>query len=78
MIPRALPGLFRAAVENGWVITVSPHPSVLFAFFTGPDGDQVEIQWHDGKTIASEINGTPTSYTQCTRMIRTNPEVATS
>lgn len=70
MIPRALPGLFRAAVENGWTVSVRPYPVVLFAVFESPAGDYVEIQWADGKTITAEINGTPTPYTQCTRLIR--------
>ena len=75
MIPRALPALFRAAVENGWTVGVRPIGTSLFGAFTSPDGDLVEFQWHDGKTIASEINGTPTPYTQCTRLIR-SPEGA--
>ena len=68
MIPRALPGLWRAGVENGWRVVVDPYPHVLFAHFYSDA--HVEIQWAGGNTIASEINGQPTPYMQCTRLIR--------
>ena len=74
MIPRALPALFRAAVENGWTVGVRPIGTSLFATFTSTHGDLVEFQWHDGRIVTASINDEPTPYTQCTRLLRTNPE----
>ena len=45
----------------------------LYAPLSGSHGTVVEIEWMDGRKVDSTINGTPTPYTQCTRLIR-SPE----
>lgn len=76
MIPRALPKLFTDALSHGWTVGARHHGTSLFAAFTSPDGDLVEFQWHDGRIVTASIDDEPTPYTQCTRLIRTNPEGA--
>lgn len=74
MIPRALPRLITDALHNGWSVHLTTGRVVLFGRFTSRAGDDVEIEWEDGKTIHSDINGTPTPVTQCMRIIRSeNP-----
>lgn len=75
MIPRALPALWRDAIENGWSAHVVPYPTALHADFEFRGLLTVHMEWADGRITYSEINGTPTPYTQCTRLIR-SPEGA--
>lgn len=77
MIPRALPRLVTDALLNGWSVHLAHGSVLLFGRFTSRDGDDVELEWEDGKTIHSTINGQPTPYQQCIRLIR-SPEGATS
>lgn len=78
MIPRALPRLITDAMTNCWVVrlasmpaTVSAHARfTLHAPLSGSHGMVVEIEWMDGRKVDSTINGQPTPYTQCTRLIR--------
>lgn len=81
MIPRALPALLRHAVITGWDIHVENGIADMTARFTrGPD--EVVLVWvcwwgsdDPARLDESSINGTPTPYTQCTRLIR-SPEGA--
>ena len=77
MIPRALPRLITDALTNRWRVHLSAHPPCVGAYFTSLEADEVEIQWEEGRCSYSSINGTPTPYKQCTRLIR-SPEGATS
>ena len=78
MIPRALPKLTADAVRNGWdVHAIHPDGSDRsFRLSCHRGGDVVFIVWlPEGHGVAwrlwkSSINGTPTPYTQCTRLIR--------
>lgn len=78
MIPRALPRLITDALTNGWDVhlgsmsaTASVHARfTLHAPLFSGHGTEVEIEWMDGRKVDSTINGSPTPYTQCTRLIR--------
>lgn len=73
MIPRDLPSLITAAVRTGWDLTLTQKPfdtlltttrgasTVAFAWWRSPTGWRIE---------ASTINGTPTGYVHCKRLIR--------
>lgn len=74
MIPRALPRLVTDGLTNGWTVGARHHGTSLFATFTSPGMVRVEFQWHDGRIVTASIDDEPTPYTQCTRLIRTNPE----
>ncbi|PMC76379.1 hypothetical protein [Brachybacterium sp. UMB0905] len=76
MIPRALPRLVTDALRNGWSVSVDQNFKHMFAVaarFERP-GEWVVITWNvegDRPSLKwSEINGSPTPYTQCTRLIR--------
>lgn len=75
MIPRALPRLVSDALANRWRVHLNPKPPFVWACFTSREADEVEFEWEDGRCTHSYINGTPTPYTQCTRLIR-SPEGA--
>ena len=79
MIPRALSRLVTDALTNGWSVHLVPYPTVqeVHAEFELRGVLTVEMDWADGRITYTEINGTPTPYTQCTRLIR-SPEGATS
>lgn len=78
MIPRALPRLITDALTNCWEIRLASMPATdsvharfaLHAPLSGSHGTVVEIEWMDGRKVASTINGTPTPYAQCVRLIR--------
>lgn len=82
MIPRALPKLLADALHAGWDIDVCrrTHRGVwaIVAQFDR-DGTEVILAWDlpTLRLIDRSINGSPTPYTQCTRLIR-SPEGATS
>ena len=72
MIPRNLPALTATAVRGGWDVSVEHHPD-LHAVVTAKFGHGmtlIEMVWSDAHLDHSTINGTPTPYTQCTRLIR--------
>ncbi|GAA1333828.1 hypothetical protein GCM10009592_28410 [Brachybacterium rhamnosum] len=75
MIPRQLPRLVTDALENRWAVDLRPLSVTLFAYFTSRSGhgDEVEIQWIEGRVAESYINGVPTPYAQCARLIRATP-----
>lgn len=84
MIPRALPRLVTDALTNGWRVDLEPFLPLgdLAATFTYtprlnavPHDTTVILAWAGGRIEESAINGTPTPYTQCTRLIR-SPEGA--
>lgn len=85
MIPRALPRLVTDALTHCWEIRLASMPSTdsvharftLHAPLSSDHGTAVEIEWMGGRKVDSTINGVPTPYTQCTRLIR-SPEGATS
>ena len=79
MIPRALPRLVTDALTNGWAVDIEPFLSLgdISAAFTYktrmgaiPHETTVVLAWAGGRIEESSINGTPTPYTQCTRLIR--------
>lgn len=76
MIPRNLPSLAADAVRNGWSVSVDQNFKHMFAVvarFERP-GEWVVITWNvegDRPSLEwSEINGTPTPYTQCVRLLK--------
>lgn len=83
MSPRALPRLIADALTNCWEVRLASMPATdsVHARFTlhYPLSDLhntvVEIEWMDGRKVDSTINGDPTPYQQCTRLIR-SPEGA--
>ena len=78
MIPRHLPKLVTDALAQEWRVDLRPNRTYLSAYFTSRDGlTNVHIEWSEGRVDASSIDGTPTPYAQCTRLIR-SPEGATS
>ena len=80
MIPRALPRLITDALTNCWEIRLASMPATesvharftLHAPLSSDHGTVVEIEWMDGRKVASTINGIPTPYTQCAALIRSN------
>lgn len=72
MIPRQLPRLITDALEVGWAVNLRSLSVTLFAYFTSRSGhgDEVEIQWVEGRVAESYINGVSTPYAQCARLIR--------
>lgn len=74
VIPRLLPRLVNDALTNGWSVHLTHGRVLLLGRFTSPDGDDVELEWEDGRAIHSAINGTPTPYTQCVKLIRSTEE----
>ena len=83
MIPKRLPSLITDALTNCWEIRLASMPATdsvharftLHAPLSGSHGTVVEIEWMDGRKVASTINGFTTPYAQCTRLIR-SPEGA--
>lgn len=71
MIPRNLPGLMKAALGNVWDVQVEHWMFSIQARFIRGDVT-VELHWSDdkGHLVHSTINGTPTPYAQCVRLIR--------
>lgn len=72
MIPRNLPALTAAAVRNGWDVSIERHPTI-YAVVTAKFGHGmtfIEMVWSDGHLDHAAINGTPTPYQQCSRLIR--------
>lgn len=81
MIPRNLPGLLRHAVINGWDIHVENDLADITARFTR-GADEVILGWtcwwgseDPARLNESTVNGTPTPYSACARLIR-SPEGA--
>lgn len=82
MIPRALPRLITDALTNGWDVHLGSMPATasaharftLHAPLSGSHGTVVEIEWMDGRKVASTINGISTPYTQCVRLIKEDQE----
>lgn len=80
MIPRNLPRLAHNAIEKGWEMGVEHDhyyrgiKAILAYFLRGED--EVTFVWDvdDGDLVTSDVNGTPTPYTQCTRLIREEPQ----
>ena len=80
MIPKRLPNLAAAAIRNGWGMTITNDGTTVAAGFVkhGPHRtDVVRMEWYSAALRSATINGTPTPYAQCIRLIR-SPEGATS
>lgn len=77
MIPKRLPNLAADGLRKGWELTVERRyyrgTYALAALFYRYE-DTVVFIWYDTtrRLITSEINGVPTPYAQCTRLIRSN------
>ena len=73
MIPRALPKLMTDAARNGWDVHVEHDLAGVDARFARGH-TLVNLGWivwaDETRLDVAEINGSPTPYTQCTRLIR--------
>ena len=74
MIPRALPKLAADAVRGHWDMSIehkTDSPEIVAQF--GHGMALVVLVWDSrtGHLLRSTINGSPTPYTQCVRLIRT-------
>lgn len=82
MIPRHLPRLITDALTNCWEIRLASMPATysvharftLHAPLDHGHGTVVELEWMDGRIVESTINGDPTPYAQCARLIRSTTE----
>ena len=78
MIPRNLPGLLRDGVTNGWDVSVRRGYGPSFDVQLQRGTESVRIEWWmtlKGFSIAeSTINGNPTPYAQCVRLIKEDQE----
>ena len=73
MIPRRLPNLAADAIRNGWGMTITNDGTTVAAAFVkhGPHRtDVVLIEWYSAAIRAASINGTPTPYADCVRLIK--------
>lgn len=76
MIPAHLPALVKTATLGGWDVMVAHGPMEIRAIFTRHDHGTVHFTWdtHLGKPRIAEslINGQPTPYAHCARLIRSD------